>query len=360
MRIKNFSAACYRNLQVKNQELSPGINIIFGDNAQGKTNFLEAVYFCAFGRSLRARTDGELICWDEKNAYIRLEIERAGMHSVLEARLDSFGKKCVKSISIDFIAVKHMKDLFGRVLVIMFSPEDLRLIKAGPSERRRFMDMEICQLSPVYYNDLREYFRALKQRNALLKILQKERSSQMRESLSVWDEQLTNYGLRIIKTRFLFVKKINEIASNIHKNITQNTEELKLEYKPGLAADGFAATLERFHEKDITRGTTSDGIHTDDIEFTINGISARHFGSQGQQRTAALSAKLAEIEIIKQSTCETPILLLDDVLSELDKNRQKFLLEQIKNLQTIVTCTGIEEFQIENCKKLYMEEGRIK
>jgi DNA replication and repair protein RecF len=182
----------------------------------------------------------------------------------------------------------------------------------------------------------------------------------MRESLSVWDEQLTNYGLRLIKTRFSFVKKVNKIAAEIHNGITQGTENLRLEYKPGISAESYAETLRKFHDKDIFRGATSEGIHTDDIEFTINGISARHFGSQGQQRTAALSAKLAEIEIIKESTHETPILLLDDVLSELDKHRQKYLLEQISNLQTIVTCTGTEEFQIKNFNKFHMKNGRIK
>jgi len=358
MLIKKLSAAGYRNLEIKNQDLSPAINIIYGNNAQGKTNFLEAVYFCAFGRSLRARTDYELIKWGEKNAQIRLETERAGMFYTLDARLEQLGKKSVKSISVDFIPIRHMKDLFGRLLVVMFSPEDLRLIKAGPSERRRFMDMEICQLSPVYYSDLKEYHRALKQRNALLKILQKDKSQ--RESLSVWDEQLVNYGLRIIKTRSAFIKKINTIAAEIHKNITQGAEELQLEYKPSIPAELFARTLEKSQDRDIIRGTTGEGIHTDDIDFTINNISARHFGSQGQQRTAALSAKLAEIEIIKQSTGETPILLLDDVLSELDKHRQKFLLEQIKNLQTIVTCTGTEEFKIKDCKKMHMENGVIK
>jgi DNA replication and repair protein RecF len=359
MKIERFSAKGFRNLCIDEQELSADVNIIFGDNAQGKTNFLEAVYFCAFGRSLRARMDSELVCWGENAAHIRLHTERAGMRTMLDAALELQGKKAVKSISADFIPVRHMKDLFGRLLVVMFSPEDLRLIKAGPSERRRFMDMEICQLSPVYYSDLREYFRALKQRNALLKILQKDRNNPMRDSLSVWDEQLTNFGLRIIKTRQNFVKKIDETASQIHANITQGAEELRLVYKAGISPENYAAVLQKSHEKDIARGTTSDGIHTDDIEFTVNEISVRHFGSQGQQRTAALSAKLAEIEIIKQSTGETPILLLDDVLSELDKHRQKFLLEQICNLQTIVTCTGVEEFQINDYKKLSMHGGKI-
>ncbi|MCL1878712.1 MAG: DNA replication/repair protein RecF [Defluviitaleaceae bacterium] len=355
MHINEVSLTGFRNLNVQNQNLSPGVNIIFGNNAQGKTNFLEAIYFCAFGRPCRARTDGELIAWNETVAQIRLETERAGITSTLDARLEVVGKKTAKYISVDFLPVKHMKDLFGRLLVVMFSPEDLRLIKAGPAERRRFMDMEICQLSPVYYSDLREYHRALKQRNALLKILQKDRSQV--ESLSVWDEQITNFGLRVIKTRAAFVKKISAISAEIHKNITQNAENLLMEYRPGLAPDNFAAALEKSRERDIFRGTTCEGIHTDDIEFTINAISARHFGSQGQQRTAALSAKLAEIEIIRQSTGEMPILLLDDVLSELDEHRQKFLLEQISNLQTIVTCTGTEKFPGKNFL-LKMSDGR--
>ena len=355
MYVKNFSAVGFRNLEISKQELSQKINIIYGNNAQGKTNFLEAIYFCAVGRSLRARSDGELIKWNEKNAYVRLEIERSGIFSTLYAQLDMRGKKTVKSIQADFIPIKHMKNLFGRVLVVMFSPEDLRLIKAGPAERRRFMDLEICQLSPVYYSDLREYYRALKQRNALLKILQKSRSGS--DSLSVWDEQLVKYGKRIFKTREKFVKKIGEIAGKIHKKITKGAEELTMIYKPGIEPENFAKILENSHEKDIQRGTTQEGTHTDDIEFTINGVSARHFGSQGQQRTAALSAKLGEIEIIRQSTNESPILLLDDVLSELDKHRQKYLLQQIQNQQTIITCTGTEELKIENVQKFYMENG---
>ncbi|MCL2456442.1 MAG: DNA replication/repair protein RecF [Defluviitaleaceae bacterium] len=355
MQVNFLSAAGFRNLETKTP-LSPEINIIFGDNAQGKTNFLEVIYFCAFGRSMRARNDSELINHNEKNALIRLETERKNVKSVFDAQLQSLGKKTAKSIAIDFLPIKHTKDLFGRLLVVMFSPEDLRLIKAGPSERRRFMDMEICQLSPVYYSDLREYFRALKQRNALLKILQKDKSQL--ESLSVWDEQLTNFGLRIIKTRGAFIKKINEIANEIHKNICEN-ENLQLEYKPAILPEEFAANLEKSHERDIFRGTTCEGIHTDDIEFSINKISARHFGSQGQQRTAALSAKLAEIEIIRQSTGETPILLLDDVFSELDKRRQNFLLHHIKNQQTIITCTGFDKKNFGDYNLLHMKNGKI-
>jgi len=356
MTIKNFSASGFRNLEITWQELSQDVNIIHGDNAQGKTNFLEAVYFCAFGRSLRARTDSELITWGKDTAQIRLETERGGIKSQIDAQLESAGKKTLKSISSDFLPIKHMKDLFGRLLVVMFTPEDLRLIKAGPAERRRFMDMEICQLSPVYYADLREYFRTLKQRNALLKQIQRERTG--KDSLEIWDAQLVKYGLKIIKTRTSFIQKISETAAEIHKNIAPQ-EELRLEYKPGIVPEVFAKALARSHERDIMRGTTGDGIHTDDAEFTINGVSARHFGSQGQQRTAALSAKLAEIEIIKQATGETPILLLDDVLSELDTHRQKFLLQQICDLQAIVTCTGVEDFPKQKYATFKMHEGKV-
>jgi len=271
--------------------------------------------------------------------------------------LENHGKKTAKIMSMDRIPIRHMKDLFGRLLVVMFSPEDLRLIKSGPSERRRFMDMEICQLSPVYYSDLKEYHRTLKQRNALLKVMQK--GDKDLTGLEIWDEQLVKYGKRVIKTRQAFVNKINITAGSIHQNITQGAEELQLFYKPGINPDTYAETLIKSHDRDIYRGTTGDGVHTDDIDFSINGKSARFYGSQGQQRTAALSAKLAEISLIEQSTGETPILLLDDVLSELDAHRQKFLLEQITKIQTIVTCTGVEDILKSASKTIYVERGKL-
>jgi len=356
MIIKNLSANGYRNLNVSNQELSAGINILYGDNAQGKTNFLEAVYFCAFGRSLRVRTDGELIKWGETDAFIRVETERNGIPYTMDAAIKNHGRKSIKSISIDKVPIRHMKELFGRILVVMFSPEDLKLIKSGPSERRRFMDMEICQLSPVYYSNLKEYHRVLKQRNALLKTIDKSQ----KDSLEIWDEQLIKYGKRIIKSREAFIDRIKIIAAEIHQNITQDSEKLELIYKPGLTSENYAESIKKSHERDIFRGTTAEGIHTDDIEFLINGKSARYYGSQGQQRTAALSAKLAEIDIIQQTTNETPILLLDDVLSELDGSRQKFLLEQITKLQTIVTCTGVEDiFNKTSANIMHVKDGKI-
>ena len=337
MTITKFSAINFRNLLVENLTFKPGLNILHGRNAQGKTNILEAIYFSAFGRAFRGKSDSELVKWDEKDSMIRIETEKDGLGYVTDVHIEKFGKKVSKCFSIDRLPVKHMKDLFGRLLVVMFGPEDLRLIKSGPSERRRFMDMEICQLSPVYYNDIKEYHRILKHRNALLKNLQKDRSCI--DTLCAWDEQLVFYAGRINKIRGGFVEKINAVANDIYKNITGG-EEISLVYKPSLISSD---CLKKNRDKDIYRGTTSEGIHMDEIEFGINGASARSFASQGQQRSAALSAKLAEISIIKEATGQDPILLLDDVLSELDSYRQEFLLSFVIAQQTILTATGVNE-----------------
>ena len=360
MWVSSISASGFRNLDISRQELSPNVNIIHGMNAQGKTSALEAIYFCAFGRSLRANSDKELVCFGQQFAHVRVDINRDSYSSVLDAHIERTGTKSTKGLAVNQVPIKHMKDVFGRLLVVMFSPEDLRLIKAGPYERRRFMDMEICQLSPVYYSDLKEYHRALKQRNALLKILVKDKTLQ--DSLAVWDEQLANYGKRIMKQRAKFIKKVNEIAKEIHLNITQGTETLELSYAPSVANyEEYLQLITKQHRRDMMQATTTLGVHKDDINFSVNGISARYFGSQGQQRTAALSVKLAEIELIKQSTKETPVLLLDDVLSELDGSRQHFLLKQITNLQTLVTCTGLEDILLtmQDHKILKMENGKL-
>jgi DNA replication and repair protein RecF len=343
MWIRHLMADAFRNLRISQAELLPGINILYGDNAQGKTNFLEAVYFCALGRPLRAEHCRELIPIGAQAAYAKAVFCRTNDRDMItvDAHISQQGGKYVKSLSIDRVPVKNTRELFGRVPVVSFSPEDLRLIKAGPAERRRFMDIEICQLSPVYYKDLREYYRALKQRNHLLKTLQRDKSQI--DSLSVWDAQLVQHGLRIMKTRASFTVKISELAREIHSEITQGKEILNLEYKPGINdPKAYTAVLDKHQQRDILLGSTSAGVHRDDIHFIIKGISARSFGSQGQQRTAALSVKLAEIELMRTRTGTPPILLLDDVFSELDGHRQRFLLSQIKDVQTLLTCTGTE------------------
>jgi len=358
MYISHLSAHDFRNLAIEEIELAQGINILHGNNAQGKTNFLEAIYFCAFVRSLRASSDKELINFNATTAKIRTNLVRGASTQTIDAYIEKNGSRTIKSISINRVPVRHMKDLLGRLLVVMFTPEDLRLIKSSPSERRRFMDMEICQLSNVYYSDLREYHRVLKQRNALLKILQKDKSQT--DSLEAWDEQLEKYGVRIIKTRTAFIEKLSGISKEIHANITQSTESLEIVYNPNITdAENYLRELNRSRKRDMIQGSTSCGIHKDDLTFIVNGVPARNFGSQGQQRTAALSAKLAEIEIIKQSTKETPVLLLDDVFSELDSGRQKFLLSQISDIQTLITCTGVEGV-LDLGRVLHVENGSVK
>ncbi|MCL2372312.1 MAG: DNA replication/repair protein RecF [Defluviitaleaceae bacterium] len=359
MYIKSIAVNDFRNLRVSEIELSQNINIIHGNNAQGKTNFLEAVYFCALGRSLRAASDVELVNFDAKSANIRAEVVRGAVSSRMDMYLEKQGNRAKKYVSVNRVPIRHMKDLFGRILVVMFTPEDLQLIKSGPAERRRFMDLEICQLSPIYYSELKEYHRALKQRNALLKSLQKDKSQT--DSLEIWDEQLCKHGSKIMQTRESFINKISDAAAIIHKNITSGKETLKINYIQNIT-ENYLEEMAKSHTRDIYQGSTSRGIHKDDIKFTINEIPVRNFGSQGQQRTAALSAKLAEIEIIKQSTGESPILLLDDVLSELDSHRQKFLLEEIVDLQTIITCTGVEDvLKLDNgYTTMVMDAGCIK
>ena len=361
MWVRKITAEAFRNLSILNRQFSNGINILYGDNAQGKTNILESVYFCAVGRSHRADNNRELVRFGLNEAHVQVDVERDDSQFTIDAHIQISDSKSTKTLCIDRLVVKNTRELFGRLLVVLFSPEDLRLIKAGPAERRRFMDMEICQLSPVYYSDLRDYHRALKQRNQLLKILRRDRAQI--DSLPIWDEQLCISGCRIMRTRAAFVSKISKIAWEIHGHITGSKEELALTYQPNIEdPSNFRKAMQNCHDKDILSGTTSVGIHKDDILFTINGIPARNFGSQGQQRTAALSAKLAEIEIIRHSTKSTPVLLLDDVLSELDGSRQRFLLTQIKDLQPILTCTGLEDVLakgVSNANIMQVKAGEI-
>ncbi len=325
----------YRNYNSLDTSLSNGLNVLFGDNAQGKTNFLEAIYFCGTGRSHRTHNDKELISFSEANGYIRLTVKKELTETQINVHLKKDAKK---GIAIDGTPVSRLGELFGSLLVVMFSPEDLQLIKASPQLRRRFMDMELCQLSKVYYYELQQYYKALNERNSLLKKIRQNKNHM--ETLFVWDEQLVKYGAKIIKYRQDFINNIDHISSGIHGKITNGKESLSVKYKPNVSSDQFAERLQKTSERDIICGSTSSGVHKDDIDFYINDVNARAYGSQGQQRTAALSVKLAEITIITNKKNTTPVLLLDDVLSELDNSRQQFLLKSIEEIQTLLTCTG--------------------
>ncbi len=338
MFIKQVHLHNFRNYTTLSLSLHPSITIFYGNNAQGKTNILESIYICALGRSHRTHSDKELIRFSQEEAHIQLQMNKKNR----EERIDIHIKKDIKKgAAINGIPVKKLGELLGTLHVVMFSPEDLQLIKGGPAERRRFLDMEICQLSSIYFYDLQQYYKVLRQRNNLLKEIQKK--PQVRDTLFVWDEQLIQYGRKVVQAREIFIQKLNTISATIHTHITGEREVFQIQYKPYISAQLFEQKLQKSLERDLLQGSTSVGPHRDDISFCINHVDVRTYGSQGQQRTAALSIKLAEIELIKEEIGEAPVLLLDDVLSELDESRQNYLLSHIQGIQTLLTCTGIED-----------------
>lgn len=357
MFINRLSLKDYRNITSATLELTDGVNIFFGKNGNGKTNLLESVYICSTGRSHRTHNDKELIGFGCESAHIQLYVNKSTITDRIDVHLKKDEKK---GVAINNLPIKKLGELFGILNVVIFTPEDLQLIKAGPSERRRFMDIELCQMSRLYYYDLQQYHKILKQRNNLLKTLQKD--SRLKDTLFVWDEQLSAFGIKLIRAREEFVKDINVIAGKIHSDLTGGLERLNIAYKKSVSEEDFKIRLEKSLEKDIFTGNTSYGPHKDDIIFSINSINTREYGSQGQQRCAALSAKLAEIELIKSKMNRRPVLLLDDVLSELDKDRQNYLVSTVKNIQTIITCTHVDDIikkMSANSKLFYVENGKI-
>ena len=339
MILKSVALSHFRNYDDLYMEFDKGTNILYGDNAQGKTNVLESIYVSGTTKSHKGSKDRELIQFGQEESHIRTVVEKGGLDYQIDMNLK---KNKSKGIAINRIPIKKASELFGILNIVFFSPEDLNIIKNGPSERRRFLDVELCQLDKIYLYNLTKYNKILNQRNRLLKDINFK--PELLDTLAVWDMQLVEYGKKIIQTRKEFVEELNAIVYEIHKKISGNKEELVLKYEPDVIAENMEAQLEKCKEKDLRFGQTSVGPHRDDLCFMIQEIDVRKYGSQGQQRSCALSLKLSEIELVKKSIKETPILILDDVLSELDSNRQNFLLNSIHDIQTIITCTGLDEF----------------
>ena len=332
--LKNFRN--YENLEISFDE---GTNILFGDNAQGKTNILEAAYMSGTTKSHKGSRDREMIRFGEEEAHLKTVVVRGGREYQIDMHLK---KNRAKGIAIDKIPIKKASELFGILNIVFFSPEDLNIIKNGPAERRRFLDSELCQLDRIYLADLTNYNKILAQRNKLLKDMIYRPS--LSDTLPVWDMQLIETGKKIIRRRKQFVDELREIVSDIHYRISGGKEELFLKYEPNIDDIFFEDDLSRAKEKDKKLCQTSVGPHRDDLLFSIGDVDIRKYGSQGQQRTSALSLKLSEIELVRKSISDTPVLLLDDVLSELDSSRQNYLLNNISDTQTIITCTGLDEF----------------
>lgn len=339
MVIKSISLQNYRNYKSLSLELDPETNIFYGDNAQGKTNILEAVYVSGTSRSHKSSKDRELIRFSEEEAHICTHLEKKGIVHKIDLHLR---KNKTKGIAIDGVPIRKASELFGIVHFVFFSPEDLSIIKNGPSERRRFLDSELCQLDKVYLYQLSNYNKAVLQRNKLLKELYLH--SDYGSVLDILDLQLAQYGTELIRRRRAFTEELNGLIRRIHGQLSGGQEEMTLFYECSADEASFAEQLSKNRERDMRLKTTTAGPHRDDLSFVVNGVDIRRFGSQGQQRTAALSLKLSEIELVKKRTGDTPILLLDDVLSELDGGRQNYLLNSIENIQTLITCTGLDEF----------------
>ena len=357
MIIKRLELADYRNYESLHLQFDKGTNILYGDNAQGKTNILEAIYVAATTKSHKGSKDNEIINFDKEEAHIRTYLEK----DEIETRVDMHLRKSKsKGIAIDGQKIKKAADLLGLCNVVFFSPEDLNIIKNGPAERRRFVDMELCQLDSFYLYNLNHYNKIVNQRNKLLKDMYM--NPDLKDTLTIWDSQLVSFGSKIIERRKVFAEQLNEIILGIHKKLSGGKEEIVVFYNPDVSIEDFEAKLKVNQERDIKLKQTTIGPHRDDFSFMIGKLDIRRFGSQGQQRTAALSLKLSEIELVKKIAKDSPILLLDDVLSELDSNRQNYLLNSIGDIQTIITCTGLDEFvnnRFEINKVFNVVEGTI-
>ncbi|MBQ7146687.1 MAG: DNA replication/repair protein RecF [Lachnospiraceae bacterium] len=357
MLVKSVELYQYRSYPSLRMEPAPGINLIYGDNAQGKTNLLEAVYLCATGTSHRGAKDREIIAFEEKEAAIRLVVEKGGIDTRIDFHLN---REKNREVSVNQVPLKRMAQLPGYLHVVFFSPEDLKIIKSSPVERRSFLNVELCQLSSAYTWNLVEYKKTMTQRNALLKMLRESREYLL--LLDAYDEKLAAAGEKIMAERESFTEEMEEIVRRIHQELSGGKEELRLRYVPGTERGKMEEKLFGARERDIAQGSTSQGPQRDELEFSINGNSVKNYGSQGQQRTTALSLKLGEIEVVKRKLGEPPVLLLDDVLSELDEGRQEKLLGSLNGIQTFLTCTGLDDFvkrQVQAEKKWKVTKGTL-
>lgn len=366
MFIRSIAIENFRNYKKLFLKLDGKLNVIVGDNAQGKTNLLEALYFSGFGKSFRTHKDGDLINFEAHYGIVKIEIEKKnGYIETIEYRIHKGNKK---TFFINGVNITKISDLLGTLNIILFYPDDLKLIKESPVERRQFINRELSHISKIYCLDIIEYSKILMQRNELLKRLQFK--DDFIDTLEIWNEQLADKGARIIIKRDEFCKKLNDISHEIHSKITKNKEKLKVTYVTSVKErndydkikDELTRMLHKNQSMDIKRGFTSVGPHRDDLDISINDINIKSFGSQGQQRTAALSLKLSEIEIIQNEIGESPILLLDDVMSELDLKRQKDLIYALENVQTIITTTDVHNLlddYINHSKLIQIKDGNV-
>lgn len=337
MYFKSVQLNNFRNYKDIKVEFDRNLNLFLGRNAQGKTNLLESLFIMGLGKSFRTNNDKEMITFgaDFSKVICNIGEEKTDRETEIEIIYKQEGK----IIKVNKQKLQRTADLLENVYIVIFSPEDLKIVKEGPENRRKFLDREICQIKPVYYSDLGNYKKVLKQRNQLLREGIKDKNLH-----DVFNESLANYGVRIAEERRVFVERLCSLSLEIHGKISSGEEYLNISYESDVEdRENYIKKLNANYENDFYRGYTSFGPHKDDLVIEVNGKDIRTYGSQGQQRTAALSLKLAEIGLIKQETGENAVLLLDDVMSELDKERQQYLIDAMKEVQVFISATEISE-----------------
>lgn len=363
MFIKSIELKNFRNYDELTLSFNDKVNFIVGNNAQGKTNLLEGIYMSSIGKSFRTSKDSEMIGFGKDFCKIKVTAQKNLFLTDVEIMIRNDRGK---SIKVDGVNISKTSDLLENIYIVIFSPEDLKIVKDEPEKRRRFIDRELCLIKPYYFDCLSNYRKVLLQRNTYLKEKDIEKSI-----LDIWDTQLSSYGAKIISMRRDFIEKINEISHRLHLNITNGRENLKIEYDPSVnpveevkdTENILYKCLKDSYNNDMRLRTTTKGPHRDDIQFYIDDVNVRSYGSQGQQRTAALSLKLAELDLIKNETGENAVLLLDDVMSELDNSRQEFLIRSLSDIQLFITSTDITDNLKDVVSKgnIYkIEEGKLK
>ena len=354
MNITKIKLIHFRNYEEQEITLHPNLNIFHGHNAQGKTNILEAIFLCAIGKSFRTNKEKELIQFGQEGTSVFIEYEKSDRTGSVKVELNT-----KKTILVNGIKIKKLSELLGNLNIVIFTPDDIQILKEGPQKRRRFLDVMIGQLRPNYVHYLNLYNQTIEQRNNYLKQIKLENKPE--QFLEIWDEKLAEYGEKIFLYRNEFIEKIKQKINSIHQTITEQAEELKLEYESNCAnKQEYLALLKERRKLDIIKGFTTKGIHRDDFMIYINGDLVNVYGSQGQNRTAVLSLKIAEMQVIYDEIGEYPILLLDDFMSELDEKRRRNFLERIENTQVIITCTDKIENLNRDTKLFQVKKGQAK
>ncbi|MDE6953995.1 MAG: DNA replication/repair protein RecF [Erysipelotrichales bacterium] len=362
MKINHLELKNFRNYEYCFVEFDPFINIFIGKNAQGKTNLLEAIYILSLSKSFKTNIIEEFILFENEFSKLKGNITTNNKDMNLEIVLSTLGKKAI----INHKEIKKSSDYVGYLNVVLFIPEDLMLIKGSPRLRRKLIDMEISKISPIYMYNLNKYNHLLKERNKYLKMLH-DKHQKADDYLEVLTEQMTSLQVDLIKKRIEFVELLNSITTSMYDYISLHKEKLSIEYKSMYKSIDYETIYSKYqknYQRDITYCQTMDGLHKDDMVMFLDGKNANVFASQGQQRSIVLAIKIALLELIKKEIGEYPILLLDDVLSELDSTRQTKLLNLIQGkVQTFLTSTSIEGIQhqvINQAKKIYIENGQVK